>query len=178
MTPRPARTAARLLLLAALTASSACSDGSDGGDEGGASSARAVVDAHIAASRRYDLAAACELRTPTQREEMAAFDGEEAEGYCEVATRDITAAATPEAKARTRALYTDPDISELEGAGTWFSVESADGTYREEVEVVEIDGRWWIARIESDVDDHDHGGEAEGDVHAEDDGGTGPSIGG
>ncbi len=166
MYPRPARTAARLLLLAALAVPAACGD--DPEPEGGAS-AREVVDAHIAASRRYDLAASCELLAPERREEMAAFDGEEADGYCTTATEDITASATPEAKARTRAIYTDPSVSELDGAGTWFLIESSEADYREEVELVEIDGRWWIARIESDVDDHDHGDD-EGDVHADDEG--------
>lgn len=133
----------------------ACSgDGAARQEPVGGSSARAVVDAHIAASRRYDLAAACNLLSPSRRAEMAAFDGAGVDGYCEIATRDIEAAADTETKARTRSIYTDPVVSELaQPLGRWFQIEAADGSYTETIEVTEIDGRWWVARIESDIDE-------------------------
>ena len=116
-----------------------------------------MVDAHIAASERYDLEAACELLTPERREEMAAFDGEEPDGYCATATADIVRRATPETKARTSAIYTDPEVTRLERTpGTWYRVEAADGSYAENIEVTEADGGWWIAQIESEVEDEDH----------------------
>lgn len=143
---------------AALLAGLLAGCGSDGGeDDAGRSSPEAVVDAHIAASKRYDLEAACELLTPERREEMAAFDGEEADGYCAVATADIVRRATPETRARTEAIYTGPEVTALErDPGTWFRVEAADGSYAENIELVEVEGGWWIAEIESEVDDEDH----------------------
>jgi len=144
----------RSALVVAVLMVASCSNGSDDADQpDGASSARGVVAAHVAASKRYDLAAACELLTPGRREEMAAFDGAEAEGYCTTATEEITSSATPETKARTRAIYTGAKVDRLDRPkGTWYRIESADGSYHEDVEVTEIDGRWWIAHIESDVD--------------------------
>lgn len=160
MTTRTPRTAPRrwplaVALLGTVSALGAC--GSDGGTDGGADSARGVVDAHIEASHRYDLEAACELLTPERREEMALFDGEEIDGYCATATADIVRTATPETKSRTKAIYTDPEVSELDRpTGTWYRVEAADGSYAENIEVVETEGAWWIAQIESEVDDEDH----------------------
>lgn len=152
--PRPAASAAQVLLLtvALLTVVSCSKDSDGGGQPGGASSARAVVDAHIAASKRYDLAAACGLLSPARREEMAAFDGAQTEGYCTAATEEITSSATAETKARTRAIYTGAQVVPLDRPkGTWYRIEAADGSYSEDVEVIEIDGTWWIAGIESDL---------------------------
>jgi len=154
VTPPPAPSSVRrLLLVVAVLTVASCSNGSDAAEPGGAASARGVVDAHVAASKRYDLAAACELLSPARREEMAAFDGEKAEGYCTAATEEITSSATPETKARTRGIYTEAKVVRVDRPkGTWYRIEAADGSYFEDVEVTEIDGRWWIAQIESDVD--------------------------
>lgn len=151
-----------LALAATLSLAAACS-GSDDGErsEGGADSAEAVVRAHVEASRRYDLAGTCELLTPEKRAQMAAFDGTEADGYCERATRSIVEGADDETKARTRAIYTDAKISRTDRTdGTWFHVEAEDGSYSEDVQVAEVEDRWWIVQVLSDIDDehdHDHG---------------------
>ncbi|CAN5766370.1 hypothetical protein BH10ACT1_BH10ACT1_08880 [soil metagenome] len=155
------RTYGVVLLAVGLAALAACGGGSGGdGPEGGAGSARAVVQAHIDASRRYDLAGTCELLTPTKREQMASFDGTEAEGYCERATRSIEDSADDETRARSRAIYTDAKVTRLDRTdGTWFHVRSVGDDYTEDVEVTRVDGRWWIVQVESDVDeadDHDH----------------------
>lgn len=139
----------------------------------GHDSARAAVQAHIDASREYDLEADCNLRTPERREEMAGFDGMEAEGYCAAVTASIESAADQATLDRSRSIYTDPAVTEIarEG-GSWFEVVSADGSYSERVEAVEVDGRWWIGTVESEVDDHDH---EEGDDHSEDGGEVEPT---
>lgn len=149
------------VLLLTVGLATACGGGSDDdGPEGGAASARAVVQAHIEASRRYDLAGTCELLTPDKRAQMASFDQTEATGYCDRATRSIVDGADEATKARTRAIYTDARVTRLDRAdGTWFHVESADQGYSEDVEVTEVDGRWWIVQVESDIDEadgHDH----------------------
>lgn len=124
--------------------------GSDG-TAGGRSSPRQVVDAHIEASRRYDLAASCELFTPERRAQMASFDGDEVDGYCKRATDEVVAKADDATLARTRAIYTDPVVTELPGEeGTRFTVAAADGSYQEDVTTVEVDGRWWLADVSGD----------------------------
>lgn len=153
------RTALRFLRLMAATAllsSIACSS-DDGPASGGFDSPRAVVDAHIDASRAYDIEADCNLLTPERRRELAGLDGLEVDGYCATVTAPIVAAADAETKARTRALYTEPRVAELDRAsGTWFSMVATDGSYVEQIETVEVDGRWWIATIESDIQDEDN----------------------
>jgi len=158
MTPRsprqPRRSAlAAAIALALLAGLAAC--GSKGeGTGGGADTARGVVAAHVAASQRYDLAATCNLFTPAKRAEMAAFDGTDAEGYCERATRSAVEDAPAATKARSRKLYTDATIAEADRApGTWFRVTSADGSYHEDVQVVRAEGRWWLGQVESDLDE-------------------------
>ncbi|MBX3313402.1 MAG: hypothetical protein KF906_03700 [Actinobacteria bacterium] len=142
-----------MVLLAA-----ACSG--DGDDPIGFATPREVVDAHIAASRAYDLAADCALRHPDVVAEMATLDGRDAEGYCEWATASAVADTPEDRKARTREIYTDPTVTA--GSATderaTFSVEAADGSYHEEVTVVQVDGRWFLENVEgADVeDDHDH----------------------
>lgn len=144
---------------------SGCSDSSgeeDGAPRGG-DVPREVVDAHIAAMRSYDLAAACNLLSPLRREAMVAFDGGEVEGYCDRAVADVLELATDEVRDRNRRIYTGPTVTELERPGdTWFRIEAADGSHREDVLLVEVDGRWWVQRLESDVP-------VEGDGDAEDD---------
>lgn len=158
------------LALAALGASAALTG--CGGDEadGGFASARAAVEAHADAAGRFDLAGTCELLSPDRREEMASFDGEDADGYCERATADVVASASAETKARARSIYADATIEPTDRApGTWFRIEAVDGTFAEDVEVTEVDGRWWVAHVESDVDDHDHEEDEGADGHDEDD---------
>ncbi|HEX2577707.1 MAG TPA: hypothetical protein VHK88_15245 [Aquihabitans sp.] len=152
------RTLRHLALAGGLLALAACGDDGGGGEgAGGAGSARGVVEAHVAASKRYDLAGACELLVPARRAEMAAFDGAEVDGYCTTATEEIVANATPEARDRTKGIYTGAEIAPVEReGGTWFRVEAADESYHEDIRVVEVDGRWWIAEVEGEVDDHGH----------------------
>lgn len=155
------RLAAALALVAVLGAGG-CGGSGEKVPPGGGPSARAVVDLHVAASRRYDLAATCELFPPEKRAEMAAFDRTEVEGYCTRATQSVVDQADDATKVRARRIYTDPLVTELDRpGGTWFRVQAADGSYREEVETVEIDGRWWIEQVESDLDAH-QAGEGEG----------------
>lgn len=124
--------------------------GSDGATEG-YSSPRAVVDAHIESSRRYDLHAGCELFTPDRKAQMASFDGDEVEGYCKRATDEVVALADDATRARTRAIYTDPVVTELPGeGGSRFTIAAADGSYQEDVVTVEVDGRWWLADVSGD----------------------------
>ena len=162
MSPRSTRRASTgalvtvvLIGLVGLVGLAGCSDDSDGLNhpDGGGATAREVVDLHLAASRVYDLAGTCELLTPKKRAEMAAYDGKEVEGYCQEATADVVASATDAVKARNKAIYTGAVVSELDQpSGTWFRVEAADGSYGENVETVEVDGRWWIAQVLSDID--------------------------
>lgn len=144
----------------------------DNGPVTGSESAEAVIEAHIVASSRYELAADCALFTPERREQMASFDGEDPEGYCERATQEVIENADDAARVRTAAIYTDPVVEMVanDGDQQQFEITAADGSYREIVEVVEVDGRWWVSDIESDVDadhDHDHG---DGDGDGESDG--------
>lgn len=121
--------------------------GSDGDTEG-FSTPRAVVDAHIESSRRYDLAAGCELFTPARKAQMASFDDDEVDGYCKRATDEVVALADDATIDRVRAIYTDPVVTEIPGEdGTHFTVAAADGSYQEDVTTVEVDGRWWLADV-------------------------------
>lgn len=167
------RTALRFLSLAAATAllsSAACSSNDDPSTSGGFDDPRAVVDAHIDAARTYDIEADCNLLTPDRRRELAGYDGLEVDTYCATVTAPIEADADDETRARTRTLYTGATVNELERpGGTWFSLDSTDGSYSEQIEVVEVDGRWWIGTIDSDGDilDEDHGREGEDPAAAE-----------
>ncbi|MCU1499617.1 MAG: hypothetical protein JWM47_3570 [Acidimicrobiales bacterium] len=164
----PRRRAAALLVAVLVAGLLGCSGDSDGPPPGGGAAARDVIDLHIAASRHYDLAATCELFTPAKRAQMADFDRTEAEGYCTRATQSAVDDADAETKARTRRIYTDPVVTEVDRpGGTWFRIEAADGSYREEVETVEVDGRWWVQQVESDLDAHQHDDEGEGHVEGE-----------
>lgn len=149
--------AVAVVVLVAATGSG-CSGSDD--EPAGPRSGRAVVEAHVRAMERYDLEAACNLLTPDRRAEMADFDGTEVEGYCAGATAEVLARATDEVKADTALHYADAEITTLDRAdGTWFAVDAADGSYHEEVEVVEIDGRWWVAQVDGQVldeDGHEH----------------------
>lgn len=134
--------------------------GDDDGDPAGFATPREVVDAHVAASRAYDLAADCALRHPDVVAEMAALDGREAEGYCEWATASAVADTPEDRKARTRAIYTGPTVTETASSDdrVTFTVDAADGTYHEDVVVVRVDDRWFLESVEgADVGgDHDH----------------------
>ena len=178
---RPLRTPT-VLVAAALAAFGVTGCGDDAEPAGGFDSARATVEAHAAAAGRFDLAGTCELLSPDRRAEMASFDGEDADGYCEQATAQVVASATDETKARARAIYTDASIEASDRTpGTWYRIEAADGSFAEDVEVTEIDGRWWVAHVESDIDDHDHdhGEDGHGDEgdHEEPTGETGGAVG-
>lgn len=141
-----------------------CSSEGATSDKAGLESPRAVLDAYLEAARTYDLETDCNLLTPGRRVEMASFDGLDADTYCATVTAPIIAAADEATKARSRGFYTDPTITSLDrSGGTWFSVVSADGTYSEEVEAVEIDGRWWVGTVESDLEMLDEENPHEGD---------------
>lgn len=114
--------------------------------------ARAVVDAHVEASRAYDLAADCALRHPDEIARMAALDNREADGYCQWATASVAANATPAERARTRAIYADPVIKggDVKDDRAVFTVSARDGSYHETVTVVKIDGRWFLQSTEGD----------------------------
>lgn len=133
---------------------SAC--GGDGASAG-QGSPRAVVDAHVAAMRAYDLEAQCELLAPARREAMAAIDGSEVDEYCALATADVVRSADRAQRQQTRRIYEDVRITTVERVdGTWFHLESADGTYHEEILPVEVDGGWWIDQVDSHAhDEHD-----------------------
>ncbi|MEO6987508.1 MAG: hypothetical protein ABI239_02565 [Aquihabitans sp.] len=158
------RTALCFLSLATTTmilTAAGCSSDEDPSTTGGLDNPRAVVDAHIAAARSYDIAADCNLLTPDRRRELAELDGLEVDTYCATVTAPIEADADDETRARTRALYTGATVIELDRpGGTWFSLESADGSYTEQIETVEVDGSWWVGTIDSDGDileeGHDH----------------------
>lgn len=119
-----------------------------------------MVDAHIEASQAYDLAADCSLRHPDVIAEMASLDGQEADGYCEWATASAVADTPEDRKADTRAIYTDPTVTEGEATDerVTFTVEAADGSYHEDVVVTQIDGRWFLESVEGTdaEDDHEH----------------------
>ncbi|MCB0978434.1 MAG: hypothetical protein KDB02_13350 [Acidimicrobiales bacterium] len=125
----------------------------------GFGTARAVVDAHVAANRDYDLAGDCELRSPEAIDTMASADGREADGYCEWATSEVVANATPSQRARTTSIYSDPKIT----AGTatadraTFTLMSKDGSYREEIDVVRVDGRWYLESARGTDTEHGDG---------------------
>lgn len=153
-----------LVVVATVIALGACSSDDEAIDRGGYDSARAVVDAHVEAARNYDIESDCELLTPDRRRELAGLDGLEVDTYCATVTAPIEADADQETKARTRALYSGATVIELERpGGPWFSLESADGSYTEQIKAVEVDGRWWIATIDSDGEilDEDHAHEGE-----------------
>lgn len=159
------RTALRFFSLAVATAIlSATGCSSDGGPStsGGLDNPRAVVDAHIEAARSYDIEADCNLLTPDRRLELAELDRLEVDTYCATVTAPIEADADDETRARTRALYTGVTVTELDRpGGTWFSLESADGSYTEQIEAVEVDGSWWVGTIGGDDilnEDHRHEG--------------------
>lgn len=136
--------------------------GCSGDDDsaGGFDSAREVVDAHVSRSKAYDLAGDCELHHPDVVAEWAAADGREAEGYCEWATASLQADATPDQRARTTGIYTNPKVSAgtEDGDRATYTLEAADGSYHEEIVVVEIDGEWFLDSAEgSDIEgDHAH----------------------
>ena len=128
-----------------------------------------VLAAHIEAGRTYDLAAGCRLRPPEQLEQFATADAVDVDGYCDFATEEVMAMADQATKARSEAIYTDPVVEPLtRSGGQWFRITSTDGSYEEEVMVVERDGRWYVGEIEAhlhddeeahlhdDEDDHDH----------------------
>lgn len=145
-----------LAIAVAVLSLAACSS-DDATASGGHDSARAAVDAHIEAARAYDIEGDCTLLTPERIGELASLDGLEVDTYCATVAAPIEADADDETRDRTRALYTGATVATIDRpGGTWFSVSSTDGTYVEEIETVEVDGRWWIATIESDIDDHDH----------------------
>jgi len=130
----------------------------DDGESGGFGSAREVVDAHVAASAAYDLAADCELRHPDVLAEFASLDGRDADGYCAWATAGLLADATAEERDRTAAIYTAPVIeavSETDDRAT-FTLEAADGSYHEDIVAVRIDGRWFLESADGTDTEHDH----------------------
>lgn len=162
--PRRTRWLLFVLVTILVVLGGGCSDDSGSADDGtyeGGEEPREVVDTHIAAMRRYDLASACELLSPLRREAMVAFDGGGLQGYCDRAVAEVVDLATDEVRERTRRIYTGPTVTELERPdGTWFRIEAADGSYREDLLLVVVDRRWWIERLESDVPtDEDTAGE-------------------
>lgn len=163
MTTVPTRTLRCLLATAAaLVVLAGCSSDDDPSESGGLGSPRAAVDAHIDAARAYDIEGDCNLLTPDRRSELAALDGLEVDTYCATVTAPIEADADDATRANTRTIYTDPTVTKLDRPdGTWFSMVSTDGSYSEEIQTVEVDGRWWIGTIDSDIadEDHDHAGE-------------------
>lgn len=147
------------LAVVVAAAGAGCSGSDEAKAPKGLPSARAVVDAHIDAGRRYDLAADCNLRHPDDVARMATMDNAEAEGYCTRATAEVIANATPEARAATEAIYTNPKVAAetRPGPGRWFSLDAADGSYHEDIHVAEKDGSWWLVAAEgSGADEHDH----------------------
>ena len=158
MTTVPFRTLRYLFATtAALMVLAGCSSDDDASGSGGLDSARAAVDAHIDAARAYDIEGDCNLLTPDRRSELAALDGLEVDTYCATVTAPIEADADEATRASTRKIYTDPTVAKLDRSdGTWFSMVAADGSYSEEIQTVEVDGRWWIGTIDSDIADEDH----------------------
>lgn len=130
----------------------------DDAEPDGLDSARAVVDAHVAASAAYDLVADCELRHPDVIAQMADIDGQEPDAYCEWAVGPVLASATAEERTATKDTYTDPEI--IAGAAdddeATFVLEAADGSYHEDIVVVRVDGRWYLESATGTDDDHDH----------------------
>lgn len=118
----------------------------------GLGSARAVIDAHIARAGSFDLRGDCELRAPERIESMARLDGADPDSYCEEATREPQRAADDTVRDQARRLYADASIEEQDSGDDLvvFEVLSADGTYREIVEVIRHDGRWYLESVESD----------------------------
>lgn len=158
-TPSAGRRAGVALLLGiALSFAAACSSDSDDGRSGGFETPREVVDAHVARSAAYDLVADCELRHPDFIAEMAAIDGRDPEGYCEWALSSLLANATPEERAATEAKYTDPTITAgpADDDQAAFVLEAADGSYHEDIVVVQVDGRWFLRSADGTDDEHDH----------------------
>lgn len=154
---RSARHVLALTFAVAVLTLAACSSDDDATPPGGHDDPRAAVDAHVEAASAYDIEGDCALLTPERIGELASLDGLEVDTYCATVAAPIEADADDGTRARTRAIYTGATVATIDRpGGTWFSVTSADGTYVEEIETVEVDGRWWIATIESDIDDHDH----------------------
>lgn len=145
-----------VLLVASVVGLASCGGSDTGPTPAGGATAEAVVQAHVAAMVRYDLTAACELFSPTIRAEMAAWDGAEASDYCTAATAEALDLATDAERVRVRSIYGDATITELEGTApgeTWFEVRSGDGSYDEQLQVVEEDGQWWVAEVLSEAMD-------------------------
>ena len=154
---------ARAALLAAGLSILCLAGCSDDEAETGYETPEDAIAAHVEAGRTYDLAAGCRLRPPEQIEQFAAADDVDVDGYCEFATAEVTAMADDATKARSAAIYTDPVIEPLSRSdGTWFRITAADGSYEEEVMVVEHDGRWYVGDTEAhihdddEIDGHDH----------------------
>lgn len=166
LSPTARRCTRAVVALAFVLAAAGCSDDGDGdGEFSGASDPREVVDAHVAAMVDYDLETACELVVPYRRDEMAALDGQELEGYCERAVAEVVALADDATLERNRRIYTDPEITELDRPGaTWYRVAAGDGSYTEDILLVEDEGAWWIERLESDVVADEHHGLDDGSV--------------
>lgn len=160
--PRAGRT--RLVLVGLVVGSLAllgCS-GSDeaGGENGGEPSARAVVDKHIALARDYELAADCNLLTPQQIKLMATADGRSAKGYCEGATAEVIDLATPQVRARAKALYSNATVKKISetASSAIYTVTSADGEYEETMTLTKVGDRWYVGSISDNgySEDHDH----------------------
>ena len=110
----------------------------------------------------YDLEAACDLFAPAVRAEMAAWDNSEVDGYCAQATAEVLALAGEAERVRVRHIYREATIVEMEdsqGEGSWFEVRAADGSYEEQLQVVEEGGRWWVAEVVSPHLHDEHGEE-------------------
>lgn len=149
------------------------------GDEGsttGHDSTDDVLAAYVEAGRTYDLAAGCRLRPPEQIEQFATADAVDPEGYCDFATAEVVEMADDATKARNEEIYTDPVIEPLSrSGGEWFRITAANGSYEEEVLLVEHDGRWYVGDIEAHIHDpdddhgHEHDHTDEGDLTDEGD---------
>ena len=169
--PRRACVALLTICLGALWFVACGDDGSATGHE----SAEDVLAAHIEAGRAYDLAAGCRLRPPEQIEQFATADAVDVDGYCDFATEEVVAMADEATKVRSEAIYTDPVIETLSrSGGQWFRITSADGSYEEEVMVVERNGRWYVGDIEAHVHDDDGADHDHDHDHADDDVGDQP----
>lgn len=83
---------------------------------------------------------------------MARLDGADPDSYCEQATREPLRAADDTVRERARRLYADVSVEEQTSADDLvvYEIVSADGTYREVVEVIRRDGRWYLESVESD----------------------------
>lgn len=145
-----AMTLLALVMLALVTFTACSSDGA----RPGAAEPEEVLEDHIARARDFDLAADCELRSPERIEAMARADGREPDGYCEFATREPMRLADETVRDGARAIYTDMTVSEVGRSDdvVVYVLDSATGTYRERVEVVRVDDRWFLGSVEVDED--------------------------